>query len=60
MSMVHWVWMSNKQRVNWFYVHQKYGVETKEMNDLRRYRPQIRPSTAFDGSPWWPRKLGVL
>jgi hypothetical protein len=47
----------NKHRGNRLYVHQKYGMETKRTNDLGRYRRQIRPSTAVDGSPWRLREL---
>jgi hypothetical protein len=34
MSMVHWVSMPNKHRVNRLYVHRKYGMETKEPTTL--------------------------
>jgi hypothetical protein len=46
--MDYWVSTPNKHRVNWLYVHQKYGVETKEP------RPWPLPSTnlSINTSGW--------
>ena len=60
MSMVHRVSTPYKHRETGCMCIENMAWKPRNQRPRPLYRRRIRPSTPVDGSPWRPRKLGVL